>query len=313
MESYSDEAFRILVRRYKADLCYTEMVHSKNFNASKCNPQKNYWYTTDEHDRPLVIQICGNNPQEMLKTCLKVQNYCDAIDINFGCPQNIAKKGNYGAFLMEDYELAREIVSTLSKNIKVPLFCKIRVFESIDKTVEFAKMLENNGCALMAVHGRTKEQKKQNTGYVSLNHIKAVKMAVKIPVVSNGGVLEHSDIEKTIKITNCDGIMIAEPALFIPTIFTPIKRTCIELLEEYLTIVKENPTKTAQRHVKGHVFKFLRRLCDYKKDLNEEISKCRKIEDYFKLLDLIRNNKDLIPEYLLETKPYIRKEYLNSP
>ena len=72
MVANSEEAYRTLARRYGADLCYTEMVHCKNFNQGKWSPTNNFWYTTSPKDRPLVIQICGNDPEEMLKTCLNL-------------------------------------------------------------------------------------------------------------------------------------------------------------------------------------------------------------------------------------------------
>ncbi|KAI5179537.1 tRNA-dihydrouridine synthase 1, partial [Pancytospora epiphaga] len=186
MVSNSDEAYRRLAKRYGADLCYTEMVHCKNYNTGKKNPTNNYWYTTSPEDRPLVVQICGNDPDTMLETCLSVQSVCDAIDINFGCPQEIARKGHYGAFLMDDMPLIKKIVTHISSNISIPLFCKIRVFPLITQTVEYAKMLEESGCALLVVHGRTREQRGQNSGLASWEHIRAVKAQLSIPVIANG-------------------------------------------------------------------------------------------------------------------------------
>jgi len=43
-----------------------------------------------------------------------VEDHCDAVDINFGCPQGIAKRGNYGSFLLEKTELIRSLVTTLA-------------------------------------------------------------------------------------------------------------------------------------------------------------------------------------------------------
>lgn len=308
MVNFSEEAFRILVRKYGVDVCYTEMVNCKVFNQSKANPQRNRWYTTNDNDRPLVIQICGNDPTEMLTTCLKIQKYCDAIDINLGCPQNIAKKGNYGSYLMDDFEKVKTIISTLSKKLTVPIFCKIRVFESIEKTVIYAKMIESSGCSLLAVHGRTREQKGQNTGYVSFEHIRAVKNALSIPVVSNGGVLIHKDIKNAIEITGCDGIMIAEPILFIPSIFVDIDKSCIDIFKEYLTIVNNNIYSATNKHVKGHAFKILKPLLNHDPELQAYLDRCRTIDDYVNFIDFVlKYNNDFL-NYIC--KPNIRKCYL---
>jgi tRNA-dihydrouridine synthase 1 len=56
-------------------------------------------------DRPLIVQFCGHDPDQILTSAKVVEPFCDAIDINLGCPQDIAKKGKYGAFLQDDWDL----------------------------------------------------------------------------------------------------------------------------------------------------------------------------------------------------------------
>ena len=65
--------------------------------------------------RPLFVQFCANNPSTLLQAAELVQDHCDAVDINLGCPQRIARKGKYGAFLMEQMELIESLVTALSQ------------------------------------------------------------------------------------------------------------------------------------------------------------------------------------------------------
>lgn len=132
----------------------------------------------------------------MLSAALLAQDHCDAIDINLGCPQLIAKRGHYGAFLQDEWELLAEIgkrssarhfaceinkkmflssVRTLHKGLSVPVTCKIRRFGELDKTIRYARMLVDAGCQMLTVHGRTREQRGPLTGVADWSYVKAVR------------------------------------------------------------------------------------------------------------------------------------------
>lgn len=99
MVDQSELSFRMLCRNHGTHLCYTPMLHSRLTVEDKVYLDK--MFTTCKEDRPLVVQFCGNEPETLLQACKKVQDRCDAVDINLGCPQGIAKKGNYGSYLLE--------------------------------------------------------------------------------------------------------------------------------------------------------------------------------------------------------------------
>ncbi|KAG2364815.1 dihydrouridine synthase-domain-containing protein [Suillus spraguei] len=285
MVDQSELAWRILSRRYGAQLyVLTPSAHayrSQAFNPSFLEEGSN------AHDRPLIVQFCANNPSQLLTSALAVQDHCDAVDINLGCPQDIARKGHYGSFLMDEWELIHDLINILHENLSIPVTAKFRIFPSIEKTVAYAKMLESAGAQILTCHGRLRTQRGQNTGLADWAHIKAVKEAVRVPVFANGNILFHEDVEKCLKETGADGVMSAEGQLYNPALFAPaspgnLSSTLIgahpphaDLALEYLAIVKSLKTPTPTSAVKGHLFKIMHPALSRETDLRERLGRIR--------------------------------------
>lgn len=86
-------------------------------------------------DRPLIVQFCANDPQQLLESARVVAPHCDAVDINLGCPQDIAKKGHYGAFLQDEWELVYE----LSEFAPVQNVSVLLIIDNLDKSIRYTR------------------------------------------------------------------------------------------------------------------------------------------------------------------------------
>eukprot|EP00948_MAST-09A_sp_MAST-9A-sp1_P000555 g555.t1 len=225
------------------------------------------------YDRPLFVQFCGNDPKIMLAAGKLIEDYADAFDINLGCPQGIARKGNYGSFLLEQVDLLKDIVSTLHNGLSIPVTCKIRILPSFEDTLNLCLALQDSGCQVLTIHGRTKEQNKQFIDTCNWDWIRKIKAhpSIRIPIVANGGIATNADIEKCLKFTNVDAVMTSEAILENPALFIQPKtekwyETYHErafrqhaLALEYLDICGQHLDREKEwmQCVKPHLFKFL--------------------------------------------------------
>lgn len=248
------------------------MIHSKCFiNDLKYRTEA---LQTCPEDRPLLLQFCGNDPKVMLEAALLAQDHCDGIDINLGCPQAIAKRGRYGAFLQDEWDLLSDIskcsklyfiykinistVSTLDQNLRVPVTCKIRVLEDEAKTIKYAQMLESAGAKMITVHGRTREMKGPMTGVADWEIIRKVRESVNIPVFANGNICCIRDVHRCLEQTGVNGVMSAEGNLQNPFLYESVSPTTWDVANEYLDLVEQYPCPMS--FVRGHLFKIFHHL-----------------------------------------------------
>lgn len=255
MVDQSELAWRLLSRRHGAELCYTPMLNAKIFLEHNSYQQREFQTCPEDH--PLIAQFCGHDPEVILQAARRVQDQVEAVDLNLGCPQNIARKGRYGSYLQEEWELIRDIVSTLHRELLVPVTVKIRVFEDTERTLRYAKMIEEAGAQLLTVHGRVREQRGEKTGLADWEKIRLIKEAASIPVFANGNILFKDDIERCLQQTGADGVMTAEGNLYNPAIFKDEYPLAWEMVDEYLNICRHEAPASLTA-VRGHLFKMYR-------------------------------------------------------
>lgn len=222
MDGYSDWPFRSVCRELGSAMSYTEFVQVEKILSRSNRPSAKLHY--EENERPVVFQIYGDDPDLILKAALKVQERKpDIIDINMGCPaKSVAHRGAGVGMMLTPLKIARTF-RKLTAALKVPVTGKIRLgWEDYRSYKLIARIVEENGGSLIAVHGRTKEQ--AYSGHADWDAIAEVKAAVKIPVIGSGDVKTVTDIERMKKHTGCEAAMIGRAAIANPWIFSRLER-----------------------------------------------------------------------------------------
>ena len=192
-----------------------------HYHVSQLSDSERYLDGNPAFDRPLTVQFCSNDPEDLLTAAKHVAPFCDAVDLNLGCPQGIAKRGKYGAFLQEDWDLIARMIKKLHEELDVPITAKMRVLETKEKTLEYAKTILNAGASIITVHGRRREQKGHNTGLADWGILRYLRDNLPKDTVmfANGNILQHEDIQACLDATGADGVMSAEANLYDPTVF----------------------------------------------------------------------------------------------
>jgi tRNA-dihydrouridine synthase 1 len=175
-------------------------------------------------DRPLIVQFCANDPSALLEAAKMVAPHCDAVDLNLGCPQGIARKGHYGAFLQEDQDLIYRLINTLHENLPIPVTAKIRILDTPEATLAYAMNVLSAGASFLTVHGRRREQKGHLTGLADWSVIRFLRERLPKDTVlfANGNILQPGDLDQCLETTGADGVMSAEGNLSDPGLFAPL-------------------------------------------------------------------------------------------
>lgn len=238
MDGFSDWPFRSLCRSLGSAMSYTEFVRAQNI--IQAYEHMSLRLTYEEAERPMVFQIYGDDPDDLVEAALRVQDKRpDIIDINMGCPARKVIHAGAGVGMMRTPLKIARTFRKLTQALEIPVTGKIRLgWDNCKSYKLIARIVEENGGALIAVHGRTKEQ--AYGGLADWDAIAEVKSAVKIPVIGNGDVKVPADIDRLKAYTGCDAVMIGRAAIGNPWIFSRIERDAVppemvrQMLHEHL-------------------------------------------------------------------------------
>ena len=247
MASVADRAYRLICREYGASYVTSEMVSAKGLCYS--DRKTNELCTVTEKERPMAIQLFGNEPEFMERAVEIVSKYNpDIIDINMGCPVPKVVGIGCGSALMCDVKQAAAVAESVVRASSVPVTVKFRKGwdDSSVNAVEFAKAMEASGAAAITVHGRTREQ--FYTGEADWKIISEVKKNVKIPVIANGDVTDLKSCLDMYEQTGCDLVMIGRGSYGNPFVFKEI--SSYYKGEEYTVPTIEEKMSVMLRHIR---------------------------------------------------------------
>ncbi len=221
MAGVTDRPFRNLCKRFGAGLAVSEMVAS---NPALWGTPKSRRRTDHRGEaEPISVQIAGADPQAMADAArYQVEGGAQIVDINMGCPAKKVCNVAAGSALLRDEPLVARILEAVVKAVDTPVTLKIRTgWDPQNRNaVQVARIAEDSGVQLLAVHGRTRA-----CGYggaAEYDTIRDVKRATKLPVVANGDIRTPEQARRVLDYTGADGVMIGRAAQGRPWIFREI-------------------------------------------------------------------------------------------
>ncbi len=304
MEDVTDIAFRLMCKRFGADMVYTEFVSADALirNVSKTQQKLD----VSDEERPVAIQIYGKEVGPMVEAAqICEEAHPDVLDINFGCPvKKVAGKGA-GAGMLRNIPLMLEITREVVKAVKLPVTVKTRLGWDADHRiiVELAEQLQDCGIAALSIHGRTRAQ--MYTGEADWTLIRDVKQnpRMTIPIIGNGDVVTAEQCKQRFDETGVDGVMIGRGSIGRPWIFREVKHylTTGELLPKepftwYLDILKQQVLQSVERlderrgilHIRRHLAatSLFKGISDFKQT-RVAMLRAETVADLFRIMDEI--------------------------
>ena len=231
MEDVTDASFRVVCKKFGADMVYTEFIPSDGLirDAAKAIAKMK----TSDEEAPIAIQIYGNDPVAMVEAAKMADHAeeiagghgCDIIDINFGCPvKKIAGRGA-GSGMMREPDKMVMITEQIVKAVRKPVTVKTRLGwdENSKIIVGLAERLQDTGIQALTIHGRTRCQMyKGEADWTLIGEVKN-NPRMHIPIIGNGDINSARKAKEAFDRFGVDGIMVGRASFGHPWIFREIK------------------------------------------------------------------------------------------
>ena len=207
MAGTSDKPFRMICRAQGAGLTTSEMVVMQNHLLNSNKSKHRLDFTSEQS--PISIQIAGSEAEELAESARKAVDFgADIIDINMGCPAKKVCNKAAGSALMQNEKLVEDIIKSVVNAVDIPVTLKMRTGwnEENKNAPIIAKIAEDFGIQMLAIHGRTRSQK--YNGEAEFNTVKKITKMVSIPVVANGDITSPEKAKDVLDFTGAEAVML---------------------------------------------------------------------------------------------------------
>ena len=207
MAGTSDKPFRMICKAQGAGLTTSEMVVMQNHLLNSNKSKHRLDFTSEQS--PISIQIAGSEAEELAESAKKALDFgADIIDINMGCPAKKVCNKAAGSALMQNEKLVKDIIKSVVNAVDIPVTLKMRTGwnEENKNAPTIAKIAEDFGIQMLAIHGRTRSQK--YNGEAEFNTVKKITKMVSIPVVANGDITSPEKAKDVLDFTGAEAVML---------------------------------------------------------------------------------------------------------
>ena len=216
MAGFSDLPFRVLCRKHGAGLVSSEMVAAGGVGREAPHPTQRMRVSALEH--PTSIQLFGTEPDEVENAARTVEENCEILGFNMGCPAPQIKRQGCGAALLDHPERCEELVRAVKRGSKKPLLVKMRAGNGgLVDFLALGKRLEAAGADAFIFHARTAAQ--GYSGRADWHYIRRLKEHVSVPVIGNGDIRTGRDAQRALETSGADGVALGRATLGDPRVF----------------------------------------------------------------------------------------------